>query len=234
MKRRYFIPVLSLSLCIFSLTAFLAANNEKAAETIAPAREKKVIIVDAGHGGVDGGATGCTGTIEKNVNLNIAKKLQKELQLLGFTVVMTRETDVSIHDPKAATIRQKKASDLKNRLELTRIYPDSILISIHQNAINIPSVRGAEVYYSPNDPSSKVFAQLLQDELNRVSFSAPRKINKAGSNLYLFHRAKNTAVLVECGFLTNREEEQLLLSDEYQSKLVDTIVKSLIIYLKDV
>ena len=233
MKRRFIIPLLTLSLCLFSAAAFLSEKGIKT-ETAMAATEKKVIIIDAGHGGIDGGTVGCAGTVEKDVNLAIAKKLQKKLRFLGFTVIMTRETDISIHDPGAATIRQKKASDLKNRLELTKLYPDSILISIHQNAIDIPSVRGAEVYYSPNDKSSEAFAQILQNELNAVSYSSPRKITKAGSNLYLFHRAENTAVLVECGFLTNREEEQLLISDDYQNRLVDTIGRALIKYLKDV
>ncbi len=217
------------------ILAFSAANVNDSAKTSAGITVKPVIIIDAGHGGIDGGAVGVSGTVEKDVNLQIALKLRNKLTVLGFKVIMTRDTDISIHDPDAATVRQKKASDLKNRLNLTKLYPNSILVSIHQNIIDIPSVRGAQVFYSPNNESSRVLATYLQDHLNaQMKAGKARTITEAGSNLYLFYNAQNTAVLIECGFLSNSEEESLLCSDEYQEMLALTISTAILTYLKDV
>lgn len=232
--------IVAAAVAVFLLAAFVFAFSAADAGTSAYTSTgrisvKPVIIIDAGHGGIDGGAVGVSGTVEKNVNLQIAIKLRNKLTVLGFKVVMTRETDISIHDPDAATVRQKKASDLKNRLKLTELYPNSILISIHQNTINVPSVRGAEVFYSPNNESSRVLASYIQDALNaQMRAGKPRTITEAGSNLYLFYNATNTAVLVECGFLSNSDEEALLCSDEYQDMLALTISTALLTYLKDV
>ncbi len=196
---------------------------------------KPVIIIDAGHGGIDGGAVGVSGRMEKDINLEIALRLRNKFNVLGYKVVMTRDTDISIHDAGASSVREKKASDLKNRLMLTTLYPNSILISIHQNIIDIPSVRGAQVFYSPNNESSKALAGYLQDALNSQMLSGkPRNITEAGKNLYLFYNARNTAVLVECGFLSNSEEEALLCSEDYQEMLAFTICNAVLTYLKDV
>lgn len=220
-----------LSILIFSL---LSCNTERTVTT-SSAEKEKIVIIDAGHGGIDGGAVGVSGVIEKDINLSIALKLQKVMKDAGWKVIMTREADVSIHDPEAATVRQKKASDLKNRLALTKLYPDSIFVSIHQNTIDIPSVKGAEVYYSPNAPESKILATAIQEELNEnINHEKKRTITKAGSNLYIFYRAQNTAVLVECGFLSNDEEESRLKDEEYQQRMADTIFKGIERYSKDV
>lgn len=194
--------------------------------------EKPVIIIDPGHGGVDGGAVGIGGTIEKNVNLDIALKLRDVLTDAGFTVIMTRDTDISIHNSSADTIREKKVSDLKNRLEMTRLYPNSILISIHQNTLDDHSVTGAQVFFSPNNPQSKILAQFLQDEFNSNIQNKNKEIKSAGKNLYLFYYAENTAVLAECGFLSNSTEEALLNTDEYQNKIVYSIYSGLMKYLE--
>ncbi len=236
MKR---IILVVLAFLILLISAFVMVRSASKQNEISVSMNrtsvKPVIIIDPGHGGIDGGAVGASGTIEKDVNLQIALKLKSKFSVLGYKVIMTRETDVSIHDADAATVRQKKASDLKNRLALTKLYPDSILISIHQNIIDIPSVRGAQVFYSPNNESSKVLAGYIQEALNAQMHSGkPRNITNAGKNLYLFYNAQNTAVLVECGFLSNREEETLLCSENYQNMLAITICKAVLTYLKDV
>ncbi len=235
MKRLIITAAAFAVLFISALVLFFSASDMGDRNTSSVVNSKPVIIIDAGHGGIDGGAVGVSGIPEKDINLQIALKLRARLTVLGYKVIMTRETDISIHDASAATIRQKKASDLKNRLKMTTLYPDSILISIHQNIIDIPSVRGAQVFYSPNKDSSKVLAGYIQNSLNLCMRSGkPRNITEAGSNLYLFYNAKNTAVLVECGFLSNSEEESLLRSEEYQELLAFAVSNAVLTYLKDV
>jgi len=180
-----------------------------------------VIIIDAGHGGIDSGATGVNGTPEKKVNLEIAFRLRDMLLQAGYTVVMTRDTDMSIHDSSAKTVRQQKASDLRNRLAMTKLYSKSILISIHQNIYPSSSVTGAQVFYSPNNPESQIFAQIIQNEFNSYLQLDGRSkvITKAGKNLYLFYNANNIAVLCECGFLSNADEEVMLNDPKHQEKI---------------
>ncbi len=235
MKRTVLVVIAFVILLVCALIMVFSASKGDIPASMNRAGVKPVVIIDPGHGGIDGGAVGASGTVEKDINLQIALKLKSKLSILGYKVVMTRETDISIHDADASTVRQKKASDLKNRLALTKLYPDSILISIHQNIIDIPSVRGAQVFYSPNKASSKVLAEYIQSALNAEMHSGkPRNVTAAGSNLYLFYNAQNTAVLVECGFLSNREEEILLCSDNYQDMLAKTICIAVLTYLKDV
>ena len=198
------------------------------------ASKQFVIIIDAGHGGIDGGAVGVNGTVEKRINLEIALQLRDVFEAAGYTVIMTRDTDRSIHDSTAQSVREMKVSDLHNRLELTELYPNSLLISIHQNTLGDSSVTGAQVFYSPNDPNSQVLAQQIQDQFNAyIQPNSEREIKSAGKNLFLFYNAKNTAILAECGFLSNSAEEQLLCSAEHQKKLIHCIYSGVLEYLSE-
>ncbi len=200
--------------------------------TSAQPQQTTVIIIDPGHGGVDGGAVGVGGTVEKRINLEIALRLRDVFSQAGYTVIMTRDTDISIHDSSADTIREMKVSDLRNRLKLTEMYPDSLLISIHQNTLGDSSVTGAQVFYSPNDPRSELLAQCVQDSFNGgIQLAKDRQIKKAGSNLYLFHNARNVAILAECGFLSNSREEALLCDPAHQERIVYCIYKGTLEYL---
>ena len=194
-----------------------------------------VIIVDAGHGGFDGGAVGVRGTIEKNINLDIALKLRDMLEEAGYTVVMTRETDTATNDNDNTSTRSKKVSDMRNRLNLTKLYPGSTLVSIHQNKLEgSSSVHGGQIFYSPNRESSKALAEHIQQEFNEaIQPEKPREVVKTGKNLYLFYHAQNTAVLCECGFLSNPQEEALLNTDEYQTKIAYTIYRGILLYRED-
>lgn len=191
-----------------------------------------VIILDPGHGGVDGGAVGVNGTVEKRINLEIALRLRDIFTGAGYSVIMTRDTDISIHDSTADTIREMKVSDLRNRLKLTELYPDSLLISIHQNTLGNSSVTGAQVFYSPNNPSSQILAQSIQDRFNAdIQLADDRLIKQAGKNLYLFYNAKNTAVLAECGFLSNSTEEAMLCDPAHQDKIAYCIYQGTLEFL---
>ena len=191
-----------------------------------------VIILDPGHGGVDGGAVGANGTVEKRINLEIALRLRDMLADAGYTVIMTRCEDISIHDSSADTIKEQKVSDMHNRLELTRLYPNSLLVSIHQNTLSDPSVTGAQVFFSPNNEKSAVLAQSIQDVFNEgIQPDALRVTKKAGKNLYLFYNAQNVAVLCECGFLSNPDEERLLCSPEHQDRVAFCVYSGILKYL---
>lgn len=210
---------------VFFLTASVILSGGRKTvssqmQPISAGENGRVILIDPGHGGFDGGAVGVNGTIEKDVNLAISLKLRDMLTDAGFTVVMTRNSDTALDDAGDTTIRKRKISDMHARLNLTKLYPGSVLISIHQNKLSDnSSVHGAQIFYSPNQPSSKELAGFIQSEFNSlIQPEKPREIVKTGKNLYLFYHAQNTAVLCECGFLSNPEEEALLCTDEYQYK----------------
>lgn len=216
---------------VLAVVIYIVPPKTEAQTTTLP-DDELVIIVDAGHGGVDGGAVGVNGTVEKYINLDIALQLREVLETAGYKVVMTRETDMSIHDSTAVTISQMKVSDLRNRLAMTKTYPNSILISIHQNTLSNPSVTGAQVFYSGNNDQSAVLAQCIQDQFNEyIQLADDREIKQAGKNLYLFYNAENIAVLAECGFLSNSTEEQLLNTPEHQSDIVFAIYCGLTDYI---
>lgn len=207
-----------------------------ASESITPAQDNsRLIIIDPGHGGFDGGAVGAGGTVEKDVNLAISLKLRDMLIDAGLNVVMTRDTDTALNDADNTTVRRKKISDMRNRLNLTRLYPGSVLISIHQNKLaGNSSVHGGQIFYSPNEPSSKELAGAIQNEFNAdIQPEKPRETVKTGKNLYLFYNARNTAVLCECGFLSNPREEQLLGTDEYQYRVAYCIYKGLLLWYEN-
>ena len=197
-------------------------------ETSGEAVCRREIIIDPGHGGIDGGAVGISGVIEKDVNLDISLKLKCLLEFMGYDVIMTRETDISIHDGDAQTVRQKKISDLHNRLLIASEHPRAVYLSIHQNNFGDSSQRGMCFYYSPNDPQSKDFAEALRESM--LMYLQPenkRQIKAADKSLFIMYNAENPAVLIECGFLSNPDEEKLLTAQEYQYKICLTVLSAL-------
>lgn len=190
------------------------------------------VVIDAGHGGVDGGATGVDGTVEKNINLSIAKKLKAQLNIMGIKTVMTRTTDTTTADSGKKTIKQTKTSDLQNRMKLVNETKNSVLISIHQNHYPEEKYSGMQVFYSPNNQASENLAQLIQSATkDYIQPQNDRPIKKAESNLYLLYSAKAPSVLVECGFMSNAQENKLLEDEEYQKKLAFCIAVSVNQYI---
>ncbi len=186
-----------------------------------------VLLIDPGHGGEDGGAVSADGTVESRINLSIALKIEEAARLLGCDTVMTRREDVSIHDADAETLRQKKVSDLHNRAALCNSVAGGVLISIHQNSLpTAKTVRGAQVFYN-GVPGSEALAQAIQEALNAaVNGGRPKNIKKTDSSVYLMENAACPAVLVECGFLSNPEETELLKSQAYQDRLAMVILSA--------
>lgn len=215
-------------LAVLMLVASIAINiiflPEKAYIQANAKVEKNTIIIDAGHGGFDGGAVANDGTVEKNINLNIAKMLGNMLSLNGMNVVYTRTEDVGTNSFDTDKIASKKKSDLQNRLNLMKEYPDSVFVSIHLNKFTTSSAQGAQVFYSHRHENAKTLAQFIQNSL--VSHLQPnndRIIKQGTKDTYLLYNAHIPAVIVECGFLSNKKELELLKTSDYQAKIAFSI-----------
>ena len=187
------------------------------------------IVIDAGHGGEDGGASTYGGSPEKELNLLIALDLRDMLEAAGFNVIMTRTEDTLLYDKNSDYKGHKKSMDLANRLKIARETEDAILISIHMNAFPETKYSGLQVYYSKNSPDSSSLAKLIQD-MNKSVLSPDndRKTKQAESNIYLLDRFEGTAVLIECGFLSNDAERERLNTAEYRKELAVCFFASVI------
>ena len=220
----YFI-IISVIIVLFFL--FCKSETASVSNTDVP-----VIIIDAGHGGVDGGAVAADGTQEQYINLDIALRLEKALTEKGYRTVMTRTDNNSLHDESAESIREKKVSDLNNRLEIIKQYPDSIFVSIHQNYYSETRYWGAQVFYSQNNSLSAVLAQCIQDDIvSQIQPENTRQIKKSGKSIYLLYNSYVPSVMVECGFLSNYEETKRLNDDEYRQQMADVICNAIIKYI---
>lgn len=178
------------------------------------------IIIDAGHGGFDGGAVAADGTLEKDINLLIAQKLAAILRFHGYTVIMTRTEDKGTETDSSAAIADRKKSDMRERLRIMEENPDAIFVSIHLNKFTTSIPTGAQVFYSPNDPESRELGLSLQTTIKRlIQPENERTVKQATKSTYLLYKAALPAVIVECGFLSNKRELELLKTDEYQSKM---------------
>lgn len=193
--------------------------------------DRQVIVLDAGHGGMDGGCTSANGDVEKNINLAILLDLRDMLEASGYTVLTTRTSDISIHDEGIEGIANQKSSDMDNRLELFNSVQDAICISIHQNQFTDPQYKGAQMFYSDTNSKNATLAQMLQNQF--VAFLQPdntREIKLCGKELFLCYYSKNVTVMSECGFLSNPEEAALLITEDYQHKVAFTIYAALVQY----
>lgn len=179
-----------------------------------PIKNRTCVIIDAGHGGVDGGAVSCSGVEESAINLEIALRLNDLMHLLGIKTYMIRTEDVSIYT-SGETIAAKKVSDLKNRVKIINETPNSLLISIHQNFFEDSRYSGAQVFYKDD---SKLAKQLQTAFVRTLNPGSNRKVKKA-NGVYLMQNITCPGALIECGFLSNYEEESKLKSEGYQKKI---------------
>lgn len=196
-----------------------------------PVEREHCIIIDAGHGGEDGGATSCTGKLESSFNLEISLRLNDLLHLLGYDTAMIRTEDVSIYT-KGETIAQKKVSDLKERVRIVNETENALLISIHQNTYPESRYSGAQVFYAQNDNSQLLAKELQSAFTSTVNQGSNRKSKKA-EGIYLMEHITCTGVLVECGFLSNPEEEAKLRSEEYQKQICCVIAATVSSFLSN-
>ena len=217
MKMKKYIILFCIVCLIFGIP--VKSNSEENSE-------KNIILIDPGHGGIDGGAKSKNGTIEKEINLSISLKLKKELENAGYIVYMTREED--------SQLDAKKVKDLNARCQMKKDVKCNAFISIHQNMFPQASCFGAQVWYSSND-DSKSLAENIQASLKEAINDKNKRIPKAAKDQYKILRDgyEGACVLVECGFLSNYEEEQKLKSDEHQDKIVKGITNGVNKYFEN-
>ena len=213
------IILLVLCLCVLGGVKWLDRQQAVPAVAAVPVGGRKALILDAGHGGEDGGASTSAGQRESDINLAIVLKTKALMAFLGVEPYLTRETDVSLHSGGAETIRQKKVSDLKNRVAMIEGVSNVLLISVHQNHFTDPKYSGAQVFFNGGDVNRQ-WGEYTQETLRQVL--APgndRKAKPIPDGIYLFEHISCPAILVECGFLSNGEEAALLCTDSYQRKV---------------
>ncbi|WZL72593.1 N-acetylmuramoyl-L-alanine amidase CwlD [Clostridiaceae bacterium 35-E11] len=192
----------------------------------------KVIIVDAGHGGIDGGAVGKSGIVESHINLEIALRLRKLLEQKGAIVLLTRDDDVGLYSD-TGRIRDKKNEDLRNRKKLVKESQADLFVSIHLNSFPQPQYYGAQTFYPKDSDESKVLAEMIQEELVRVLNNGNHRVSKQKNDVYLLKSCIIPSVLVECGFLSNAKEENLLKNPTYQEKVAWAIYIGIVRYFHE-
>lgn len=221
------VSALLLALLLTLLTAlFLPALLTARRSAATSADEAPIVILDAGHGGRDGGATAQDGTPEKDLNLDLTGRLAALLRAAGYTVILTRDGDYSLGDN--APVGKRKQADLSGRLALMGTRENAVFISIHMNTYPSEACRGTQVWYAKDFPLAQALADTVQAEVKQVlQPENNRKTKAATSAIYLLHRATCPAILIECGFLTNSAESSLLCTPEYRAALALVIFESL-------
>ncbi len=223
------VGIVFLSLIIFLSFATIINKNESV-ETMAWTSESKVIVLDAGHGIPDEGAQSDEGITEASINLAIAKKVQKLLEEAGNTVILTRKDENAIYDEGCTTIREMKVSDIKNRVKIGNESSADIFVSIHLNKIPQKQYWGWQTFFKENNEDSKKLATCIQEGLSDMIDKKNKRVPLKIKNIYIVDHVNIPITIVECGFLSNEEEEKLLQTDEYQNKLAQGIYLGILKY----
>lgn len=223
-----FVPFYLLIVILFLGIAKIGSNTVTVINQQQSVKRSHTIIIDAGHGGIDGGATSCTGVLESHINLEIALCLEDLFHLLGYDTVMIRKTDESIYT-QGNTIASQKVSDLKERVRIVNETPGSFLISIHQNTFSDSRYNGAQVFYPKAGDSQKI-AQAIQKELIKQLNPSGNRKAKSAKGVYLMDNINRPGVLIECGFISNREEEAMLRDPVYQRRICSVIASAVSTY----
>lgn len=225
------VVLLSVSFVFLMFQAVLKVN----ASALENGADKQItVLIDPGHGGEDGGAVSDDGIVEKGINLAISTYLKEFYTLSGYNVLMTRSDDNTMGDQSLPTLKERRLSDMHERLDFYNSDEIDFVVSIHQNKFTESKYNGAQVFYSPNDEKSGVLAECLRKAI--VGFLQPdneRELKKAGTDIYLLNNCQNPAVLVECGFLSNPEETAKLNNPEYQKQMAFTIYCGTLEYIKN-
>ncbi len=228
-----FIAVVLSLILLFTTLIMIVSKNKLFTDTFKSTEKKILVIVDAGHGGEDGGAVAPDNSLEKDYNLDIALKLETILRLYGCKVIMTRTDDRMTCDDNLKTQRQKKISDIKNRFAVIEKYNNAVFVSIHQNKFSDSKQKGAQVFYSPNNFKSKTLADCIQQSIvKNLQNDNKRLIKKSGTDIYLLYHSTIPSVLVECGFLSNQSDLMLLKNNRYRKEIAVLIADGIIEYYK--
>lgn len=228
---RRFWPIYLLSIVLAVSAAALSSRSVTAWNENQPLVRAHTLVIDAGHGGEDGGAVSCTGVYESRLNLQIALRLNDLLHLLGYETKMIRTTDISVYT-EGFTIAAKKVSDLKNRVKIVNETENGLLISLHQNLFADSRYSGAQVFYNGRE-GAKELAQSLQNAFVATVNPGSNRKSKQAAGIYLMEQAARPGILVECGFLSNPEEEAQLRTGEYQKKLCTVIAATVSTFLSN-
>ncbi|MCM1046812.1 MAG: N-acetylmuramoyl-L-alanine amidase [Clostridiales bacterium] len=219
---------------LLAITALYSLSTPQTTQTTSDKfitkREKPCVVIDAGHGGIDPGKVGINGALEKDINLEIAKKLQQFLEQEDVEVVLTREFDAGLYDENASN---KKVQDMKRRVELIETTKPVVTVSIHQNSYHEEYVHGAQTFYYTGSEQSRILAEKIQQVLLNGLDKDNTREAKANDSYYLLKKTSSPIVIVECGFLSNRDEAQKLDSDYYQEKLAWAIHMGILQYLNE-
>ena len=232
MRNTGHLRVAGVYILIFGIFAAVAYWTNLATTTIVqmiPVERNHTIVIDPGHGGVDGGATSCTGVLESKFNLDISLRLRDLFHLMGYRTKMIRTEDVSVYK-SGETIAAKKVSDLRTRVQIINETEDAILVSIHQNTFSDSRYSGPQVFYGP-EGEGEALAKLLQKTLTDALAPGSNRMAKKADGIYLMQHINCTGALVECGFLSNPEEEGKLRNSRYQCSLSCVIASAVANFL---
>lgn len=219
---------LFLSLILIVVVSCIARGMDSV-ESMSESVNDKIVVIDAGHGGSDPGKIGVNNALEKDINLSIALKVKEILEGKGFTVVMTRDTDDGLYQE---TDTNKKRADMQKRCEIIAESKCSIAVSIHQNSYHEEGVSGPQVFYYATSTEGQQLATILQSELIEQLLPQKERTAKANDSYYLLKKAVCPIVIVESGFLSNWNEAQLLVTEEYQQKVAMAIADGIEKYFK--
>lgn len=209
---------------LISGRAGLMASGQR----VTAGRKKPVVVIDSGHGGNDPGKIGVDGSLEKDVNLQIAEKLKAYLEASDVKVVMTREDDRGLY---AESDSRKKSADMRNRCALINEAEPDLVVSIHQNSYHEEAIFGGQVFYYKDSEQGKELAEILQKRFDFVLGAKNRRLAKPNGSYYLLLHVKKPIVIVECGFLSNRKEAAALNSGDYQSRIAYTLHMGVMEYI---
>ena len=222
--------ILLIIICVLAIFGCIKDNVINANTSAFRTRK---IIIDAGHGGFDGGASAVDGTVEKDINLQISKKVCALLKFNGCEVIMSRDEDTGTEDDEQETIAKRKKSDLSNRLKLMKENPDAIFVSIHLNKFTTAAANGAQVFYTKNYTQAQELANCVQSSIKELIQPENTRVVKQGTDsTYLLKNAVVPTVIVECGFLSNKDELEKLKQDDYQSQMAFAIADGIIDFYK--
>ena len=219
-------PMYLIMVIVFSIVAVTGSRTVTTIAENIPVERSITFVIDAGHGGEDGGASSCTGVLESQLNLQIARRLEDLFHFLGYQTVMIRRSDISVYT-EGKTIAQKKISDLKERVRIVNETAGAFLISIHQNIFADSRYAGAQVFYNQEGDAENI-ARLLQQAMVTSLNPGSNRQCKPADGIYLMQHSKRPGILVECGFLSNPEEERKLREGEYQKHICCVIASTMV------
>ena len=234
LSKKRIIKLMSLiTICLMVCVIQTAKTDKKTVQTVTLPVTNKVIVIDAGHGVPDEGAESSNGISEAKINLNIALKLQTLLEQSGATVILTRSDENAIYDIDSKTLKEKKMSDLKNRVKIGNESSADLFVSIHLNKIPQQQYFGWQTFYKSSDENSTKLAKCIQSSLNESIQKENNRVAMKLDTVYIMKKVEIPISIVECGFLSNPEEEKNLLNDEYQNKLAWGIYTGIIDYFNN-